>query len=202
MSCVWCLRAGDKVCHFWKSVNHNKYRICTTLSSRKTQDKIHGQVFPRWFHSGTGSEKYRPVFWDWPLATWHTGHFRTSFPTSLFSWGQYYLSSTSARVLSLPTCPPNPPPWRSLIIFSLKELFGIHNLLPLNKYPSCMCRISAEDSLGICSMQFYAYKSFRHSKPTTFVCKIVNSAARRLRTSATLFMWPDLCFNTNVNRCR
>jgi hypothetical protein len=72
-----------------------------------------------------GSGIYKPVFWVCPLDTWHTGHCCTKLPTSFFSCGQKYRSSTKLIVLSLPRCPPNPPPCNSWITCSLKELLGM-----------------------------------------------------------------------------
>lgn len=85
---------------------------------------------------GMGRGVYRPVFWTPPFATWQIRQLRTNAATSLFSFGQWYHSDTLAIILSLPICPLRPFPWRSLIIFSLKYVLGMHSWFPLNKKPS------------------------------------------------------------------
>src|ERR1044072_1626931 len=101
-------------------------------------------------------------------------------------------------VLSLPKCPPRPPPCKSRLNFSLKEERGMHSKSPLKRYPPLIWKSPdgwlplhlAHNSLNSSSS---SYNSMRHSKPTISWVKVINKEALLLKASATLLRVPDLC---------
>lgn len=99
-------------------------------------DKIHAKIFPyrirNWKRNIESCVSWAPF----GILTYRTplnilsGFFLQPLPI--------VLSSSSAKILSLPKWADNPPSCISLISWICKEVFGTYNWFPLKRYPSCM----------------------------------------------------------------
>lgn len=101
-------------------------------------------------------------------------------------------------------CPLKPLPCNSRIKCSSRDAFGIQSILPLKRYP-LIVRKSKAAGWSRHRAQIFpkpssaAYRSCTHSKPTSSVWTEARRAERRLRTSTTRLLEPDLSLIVEAN---